>query len=72
MKQTMAMDQHGNMYCGLGEHPRKALLKRFGTKRAEKMYCDTKSGETKHVGYIISGLWLTIYEVTEWTGGKVR
>jgi hypothetical protein len=30
------------------------------------MYCDYKDGSTKHVGYIIAGLWIDLYNVTPW------
>ena len=60
---TMAKDQHGNYFHDLGVHPRKELLKRLGAKNAEVMRCDP---DGKHVGYIINGLWLHIYKVTEW------
>lgn len=33
-------------------------------KHAVKMYCDGNDGKTYHVGYIIAGLWLSLYEVT--------
>ena len=61
----MAIDQYGNTHHGL-EHPRKDLLERLGRKHAEKMYVDTKDGTAKHIGYVIAGLWLTVYEVKRW------
>lgn len=67
----MAIDQFGNAYHDIGPHPRKALLERFGRKRAKKMYVDTKSGESKHVGYIIAGRWLRLYFVSDWTPARV-
>jgi len=30
------------------------------------MYVDTKDGTAKHIGYVIAGLWLTVYEVKRW------
>jgi len=69
---TMARDQYGDTWHDLGPHPRRELLKRLGRSSAAKMYIDTKAGETKHIGYIIAGRWLTIYTVTEWTGRAVR
>lgn len=71
MRNTMAVDQYGNTFHNLGPNPRKELMKRLYNKHAEKMYTDTESGP-KHTGYVIAGLWLTIHEVSEWTGGKVR
>lgn len=65
---TMGIDQYGQHYDSLGQYPRKALLEQLHCKHADKMYVDTKSGETKHIGYIISGLWIRIFNVSEWLG----
>jgi hypothetical protein len=63
MKSYMAIDQYGQTYH-IGENPpRKWLLNYIGRKSCVKMYSDTKTGIV-HVGYVISGLWLTLYEVT--------
>lgn len=64
----MAIDQYGQHYK-IDKYPRKELLGQLYAKHAEKMYVDTKDGNTKHIGYIINGLWLTVYQVNEWTGG---
>ena len=64
---TLAIDQYGNTFHDLGKYPRKALLERLGRTRAKKMYVDTVNGESRHVGYIISGLWLRLYSVSEWS-----
>lgn len=64
---TCAVDQFGNTYHNLGSHPRKSLLERLGRTRAEKMYVDTINGETKHIGYVIAGHWLTLYVLSEWS-----
>lgn len=64
-KQTgyMAIDQYGQTYhLGLTRNPRKALMDKFGCKHAEKIYTDTPEG-TRHTGWIIEGLWLTVYRV---------
>lgn len=68
MKQLgyMARDQYGDTYHIGNNPPRKWLLNHFDRQHAEKMYCDTKSGKTKHVGYIIAGLWLTIFRGGKW------
>lgn len=61
----MAIDQYGNTYHGL-KHPRKELLERLGyssSSSAHKMYVDKENGETVHIGYVIGGLWLTLYRV---------
>jgi hypothetical protein len=66
----MAIDQYGQTYhlsdC---KSPRQALLSRFGAKSASKMYVDLKSGGVRHTGYIIKGLWLSIYSVSIWKDG---
>jgi hypothetical protein len=54
----MAIDQYGQTYHGL-EFPRKDLLIELNRQHAQKMYV----GEHKHIGYVIAGLWLTIYKV---------
>jgi hypothetical protein len=58
----MAIDQYGQTYHGL-EHPRTDLLARLSRKHADKMYVDTKKGGTRHSGYVIGGLWLSVYRV---------
>lgn len=58
----MAIDQYGHHYDGLKD-PRKDLLNRLGKKHVEKMYRDDKDGKSYHVGYIVGGLWLSVYEV---------
>ena len=61
MKEHMAVDQYGHTYHALGAHPRKELLKRLCRQHAGKIYRE-KDGSTVHVGWVIGGLWLTIYE----------
>jgi hypothetical protein len=63
MKDLMGIDQYGQTYHALGQHPRKELLSRIGRKSARKMYVDKKDGSTAHCGYVIAGLWITLYEV---------
>jgi hypothetical protein len=58
----MAIDQYGTTYHGL-THPRKDLLEKLCVKSASKIYTDSKDGKTYHVGYVIGGLWLTVYAV---------
>ena len=62
----MGQDQYGQTYHLEPQHPRKQLLDRLGYKSAQKMYIDTKDGVSKHIGYIVGGLWITLYEVHEW------
>ena len=59
----MAVDQYGHTYHGLGAHPRAELLRRLGRRHAERMYVDGRDGATYHIGWIIAGLWLSVYTV---------
>lgn len=59
----IAIDQYGQMHKIEGKHTRKELMELFGSCSAQKMYIDTKEGESKHVGYIIKGLWLTVFDL---------
>lgn len=59
----MAIDQYGTTYHDLGPHPRKALLERLDRKRASKMYMDKTDGRVLHIGWVIAGHWLTVFEV---------
>lgn len=63
-KMYMAIDQYGQTYHGL-KHPRHDLMEKLACSHAEKMYCDGPDGPI-HIGYIIGGLWLTLYTVTPW------
>lgn len=60
------VDQYGQTYHGL-EHPRKDLLERLGRKHADKMYIDLKDSSYKHIGYVIAGLGIRVYEVHPWS-----
>ena len=59
----MAIDQYGTTYHNLGVHPRKTLLNKLGCTHASKMYIDNKDGQSFHAGWIIGGLWLSVYKV---------
>ena len=58
----MAIDQYGNTYHDL-KHPRKDLMERLCCQHAQKMWVDSASHESKHVGYVIAGHWLNVYSV---------
>jgi len=62
-KRYMAIDQYGHAYHDL-RHPRKDLCERLGCQNAAKMYRDRKDRTLYHAGYVIAGLWLTLFEVT--------
>ena len=68
MKQIgyLAIDQYGHTYQIGDNPPRKWLLNHFDRQHAEMVYCETEECKTKHIGYIIANLWLTIYKVCEW------
>ena len=61
----LGIDQHGNRFK-IDAHPRKELCEQLGRRHAEKMYVDCLSGGTRHTGYVIAGLWVTVYEVHRW------
>lgn len=65
----LGIDQHGQHF-NMDKHPRKELLRQLGRSHASKMYCDLKSGGSRHAGYVIAGLWIDVYEVHAWEGGK--
>lgn len=52
-------DQYGNHYS-LTKHPRKELCEQLESQHAAKMYVDRPDG-VYHIGYIIRGLWITVY-----------
>lgn len=63
----IGVDQHGATYTLIkNKHPRGQLLSLLGRKSCEKMYKDFSDGSTKHVGYVVGGLWVHIFEVHEW------
>ena len=66
MQAIMGLDQYGDTYHDLGPHPRKALVERLGGGRVAKMYVDTKDGATKHIGYVVGRLWVTLYTSERW------
>lgn len=64
-----AVDQYGNCIFVDADKPRQSLAEAYGVASSslEKIYVDTKNGETKHVGYSVNGLWFTLYKLTEWS-----
>lgn len=57
----IALDQHGCVER-IADHPRTALMERYYTSHAEKIYVDTKEhGKRRHVGYIVRGHWFYVY-----------
>jgi hypothetical protein len=63
MKNFIGIDQYNQTYHDLGDYPRKELLKRLGHTHANKMYVDKKDGSSVHIGYVIGGLWITLYRI---------
>jgi hypothetical protein len=60
----MAIDQFGNTEHGL-TYPRKELSEKY-PGRINKMYSDSKSGQTFHVGYVIGQHWFKLFKVQEY------
>jgi hypothetical protein len=60
----LAIDQAGQVYR-IAKHPRKELCQMLGVQHASKMYRDTADGP-KHVGYVIGGHWLEVFDATPW------
>lgn len=42
---------------------RKGLLATLGATNAIRQYTDDKAGRSWHTGYIVKGVWYTLYEV---------
>lgn len=61
----IAIDQYGSVHKLKTDAPRKELLHLFGRSHADKIYVDLASGNSKHVGYVIAGYWLTVYKRCE-------
>jgi hypothetical protein len=57
----IGISQHGQIFHNLGKHPRKELLKRLNRKHCSKMY----RGAGQHVGYVIAGMWIELFETWE-------
>ena len=61
----LAVDQYNHKHLLKTKFPRKELLEIFGATSARKIYQDDKSGQSYHAGYLIQGIWLTLYKVSE-------
>lgn len=55
--------EHDILTISVVDGIRKKLLEKIGAKRADKMYVDGTDGKIYHIGYVIKGYWLTLYEV---------
>ena len=64
----IGIDQYGHAYHALGQHPRKELMKRIGCQHCSKQYQDKADGSTTHTGYVLAGLWITLYEIKPFEG----
>jgi hypothetical protein len=38
-------------------------MDRLGKKHADKMYVDGAGNQPRHIGYVIGGRWITVYQV---------
>lgn len=65
----LGIDQYGQHYK-IDKHPRKELLKAVGGTHVSKVFCDTREGKTRETGYVISGLWIDVYQVFPWKESK--
>ena len=61
----LAVDQYNQKHLLKTKFPRKELLEIFGATSARKIYQDDKNGRSYHIGYLIQGMWLTLYKVSE-------
>ena len=61
----LGIDQHGEHYV-LHEFPRQELMEKLGCRHVAKMYLEFKDGHSEHVGYVIAGRWVQVYEVHGW------
>lgn len=53
-----------NFKCAFySNSPRKWLLDRLCRKSAKKIYIDKVDGSVQHVGWIIAGMWISIYRL---------
>jgi hypothetical protein len=68
MKTYLAIDQYGHDLLLESKHPRKELLEYHSTSHAAKIYIDTKEGTSRHIGYVVSGYWYTLYKLTLFNG----
>jgi hypothetical protein len=68
----LGIDQCNQKFFLKTKNPRKELLEMLGRTKAEKMFVDDKDGNRKHIGYIIAGHWITLYNVTEWSGQNAQ
>jgi len=59
----LGIDQYGQRYK-IDKYPRKKLMEQLGHASANRMF-----NGRKHVGYVIGGFWITVYEVHDWIGG---
>jgi hypothetical protein len=60
----IAIDQYNQTYQ-IKRHPRKELLEQLAASRADKMYVEALSGDVKHIGYVIRGLWLHVFKLDD-------
>ena len=65
----LAVDQYGQKYLLRGLHPRKELIEKIGARSAQKMY---RENPDRHVGYIVQGQWLELFECRPWKPRRRR
>lgn len=60
----IAIDQYGGHMKLYTKHPRKELMEQNYAKSARKLYRDKKDGSTVCTGYVVRGMWYTLFKVT--------
>ena len=60
----IARNQMGDVHICVTRWPRRELKAISNGGRISKMYVDGEDGNAQHVGYVIGGLWWTLYKVS--------
>lgn len=66
-KVYVGIDQFGEVFrLGRTTSPRKALMAALGRKSARRIFVDPREGgPPAHVGWIVAGRWVSVYERME-------
>jgi hypothetical protein len=62
----LATTNDGDKFFIDGKHPCKELLNHYNAGHAKKLYIDSVTGKTMHIGYIIQNKWIQLYTITPW------
>lgn len=61
-KYYIGINQYNEIFY-LKHYPRKDLIEYFNCKNIHKMFVDSIDNKIFHIGYVIKGNWINIYEV---------